>query len=104
MHNWLAYVIYKGSDIDDVQAALGVEIIEGWTIYDSAAKTEPISEDACIAKQFRAFAAPLTAFPKGSEFSQAARDAMLNCARDFADRSPDDKLMDLIRKSITCSN
>lgn len=98
MHNWLAYVIDAGSDIDDVQAALGVEIIEGWTIYDAAAKAEPVSEDACIDKQFRAFAAPLTAFPKGSQFSAAARDAMLKCVRDFAKRSPDDKLLDLMKE------
>jgi type II restriction enzyme len=98
LHNWLAYVIDEGPDIDDVQAALGVEIIEGWGVYDIDAKLEPLAEDACIDKRFRAFAEPLAAFPTGASFSTAARDALLQCVRTFANRSPDDKLLDLMKQ------
>lgn len=98
LSNFLAYVIPEGEDIDDIQAALGVEIFEGWAVYDARAKPEPLAPDVCIDKRFREFAARLTAFPPGSEFSTAARDALFACVRGFGTRSPDDKLLDLMKE------
>jgi hypothetical protein len=98
LNKFLAYVIHEGQDIDEVQASLGVEIIEGWAVYDTQAKPEALSEDACIDKRFRTFAAQLTAFPPGSEFSEAAREALLACVRGFNGKGPDDKLLDLMKE------
>lgn len=97
VHNFVAYVIDLPDDIDDVQAALGVEAIGTWAVYDAMQKPPPLSEDDCIDQQFRKFAESLSAFPPAHEFSETARAAMLTCAKDFGKRPTDDRLMLLLQ-------
>jgi len=97
VHNFIAYVIDLPDDIDDVQAALGVETIGTWAVYDTSQRPRLLTEDDCIDQQFRRFAEGLSAFPSAHEFSEMARTAMLACAKDFGKRTPDDRLMLLLQ-------
>lgn len=97
LHNFLAYVIDLPEDIEDIQAALGVEAIGTWAVYDGGKAPPLLSEDDCIDKQFRKFAEAVTQFPTGSKFSEKTRDALLHCIKDFGRKAADDRLMELMK-------
>jgi type II restriction enzyme len=97
MQNFIAYVIDLPDDIDDIQAALGVEVIGTWAVYDAKEKPSQPSEDDCIDKQFRKFAEGLSAYPQVDQFSEKTLEAVLACAKDFGKKSADDRLMTLMQ-------
>jgi type II restriction enzyme len=97
LHNFLAYIIDLPEDIEDIQAALGVEAIGTWVVYEGAKEPAPLSPEDCIDKEFRAFALGLEAFPAGKLFSEKTREAMIACVNDFAKKPTDDRLMDLMK-------
>lgn len=86
-----AYILDLEEDIEEIQAALGVEVVESWAIYqDGVAQTE--TEDECVDRYFRHFAAALTEFPEGRVFSERARQALRECMQRFASWSADEAL------------
>ena len=97
LHNFLAYVIDLPEDIEDIQAALGVEAIGTWVVYEGAKEPVALSPEDCIDKQFRVFAQGLEAFPAGNLFSEKTREAMIACVNDFPKKPSDDRLMDLMK-------
>jgi hypothetical protein len=89
---FLAYVLDLDEDIEEIQAALGVEVIESWGVYQNGVpQTE--TEDECVDRYFRRFAEQLTDFPAGSAFSEGTRQALRECVRRFNSLPPDDMLM-----------
>lgn len=90
--DFLAYILYFEEDIQEIQAALGVEVTQSWGVYPSSVE-EAESEDDCIDRHFRRFAEVLTQFPQGSVFSAEARRVLGDCVRDFARLSADKALM-----------
>lgn len=90
---FIAYVLDTDDDIAEIQSALGLEIGQRWGLFNMAAKPAPESEDDCIERHFREFAADLEAFPSTLDFSNAARQALMDCVTEFARHSPDDRLM-----------
>jgi hypothetical protein len=97
IHNFIAYVIDLPEDIEEIQAALGVEAIGTWAVYESAKEPRAVSAEDCIDEQFRVFALNLEVFPTGQLFSEKTRDAMLHCVSDFAKRTSDERLLDLMK-------
>jgi type II restriction enzyme len=97
LHTFLAYIIDLPDDIDDIQVALGVEVIGTWAIYDIEQKEQELSEEDCIDRQFRAFAGGLKDFPPMCQFPEKAREALLACARGFAKKPADDRLLTLMQ-------
>jgi restriction endonuclease EcoRII-like protein len=89
---FIAYVLDLDEDIEEVQAALGVEPFERWGVYQHGAP-QVEEEDECVQRNFRAFAQPLEDFPSGNTFSDAARRILVECVARFARLSPDDSLM-----------
>lgn len=90
-----AYVLDSSEDIEVIQAALGVEAIEGWAVYDQEApKVE--SEDECVNRHFREFVKALTSFPSGDVFSQETREVLRKCCENFRRWNEDDSLLNLI--------
>jgi hypothetical protein len=96
LHNFVAYVIDLPEDIDDIQAALGVEVIGTWAVYDDENIPPELSEDECIDKQFRKCMTSITDFPTGIAFSKMTVEALSCCIRDFARKATDDRLMELM--------
>lgn len=92
MDEFLAYVLDLDEDIEEIQASLGVEVTGSWGIYqDGVAQVE--SEDECVERHFRHFAATLDDFPSGARFSEEARAALVNCLANFPALNADDRLL-----------
>ena len=89
---FLAYVLDLDEDIEEIQAALGVDVVESWSIYQNGAP-QIETEGECIDRLFRRFAEIFDAFPTGAEFSEKAREALHECIEEFADLSADEKLL-----------
>ena len=87
-----AYVLDLEEDIDELQAALGVEVIDTWAVYEFG-RQHVETEDECVDRHFREFAASLADFPAGDAFSNAARMALLDCTARFAEKPADDRLL-----------
>lgn len=87
-----AYVLDLEDDIEEVEAALGVHIIDNWAAYRHGAP-QVETEDECVERRFRKFAEALEAFPTGAAFSGQARDALIACIKDFEALPPDEVLM-----------
>lgn len=90
-----AYVLDLDDDIEEIQAALGVEPFERWGVYQQGAPRIE-TENQCLDREFREFAGPLADFPDGDTFSTAARRILETCLHNFRRLSPDD----LLTKSI----
>jgi len=86
------YVLDFEEDIEEITAALGVEITGRWGVYRSGA---PVLEDEgqCIERLFGAFAEGMTEFPTGELFSSKAREVLDACARGFGAFPPDEALV-----------
>lgn len=91
-----AFVLEHDEDFDLIQAALGVEIIQGSGVYRRNGERLE-SENECVERHFNAFAVDLTRFPQGKVFSRQARQVLEACDRQFITLTPDDALI----KSMT---
>jgi len=87
-----AYVLDLEEDIDDIQASLGVEVIDAWGVYEFG-RSYIENENDCIDRHFRSFAADVEEFPTGQAFSAVTRDALLDCIADFVEGPSDRKLI-----------
>ena len=88
---FLSYILDLEDDIKEIQAALGVEVIDSWGVYQQGI-IQPETEDECIDRHFRKFAEALKSFPKGSDFSAEARSALKDCMRHFNRLTSDEVL------------
>jgi hypothetical protein len=78
--------------VDEIAAALGIEIIKTWAAYcGGVAQVE--NEDDCVDKKLRNFAGQADSFPTGTVFSEQARDALIACVKDFNSLISDELLM-----------
>lgn len=94
---FIAYVLDIDEDIEEIQAALGVEVLESWSLYEKG-KAQPETEDVCLNRHFRAFAEKVEGFPKVEVFSDATRTAILDCVMGFIDLDADEQLIRLIKE------
>jgi hypothetical protein len=92
---FLAYVLDNEEDIEDVQAALGVQIIDTWGVYEHGAP-QVETADECLNRKFREFAAPLVDFPSGEIFSATTRAFLEECIRRFNEQSADIRLLTMV--------
>jgi hypothetical protein len=90
------YVLDTDEDMEEIQSALGVEVVEQWGAYQCGRETVPESPNECIERHFREFMKPLTDFPNTAAFSKETRQAVENCIKNFTTMSADKRLMSLI--------
>ena len=98
---FLAHVLDTDDDISEVQAALGLEAIDRWGVYDTSADASAETPDECVNRQFREFIATLNGWPKTIAISTAARAALKKCVRDFLRKSADTKLVEYMDKEYS---
>jgi hypothetical protein len=90
--HFLGYVLDSDADVEELEAALGVQITETWAAYQRDEK--PVeNEDDCVDRRFRKFAEKIEEFPTGTAFSVEARNALIACVKGFTALTPDDLLM-----------
>lgn len=97
---FLAYVIDRDEDIEDVQAGLNVSVVDGWAVYRGGADETEESEDACFIRIFRAFADTVEEFPETRAISEKAREAVLACVAGIAGRASDVQLLEFVRSEF----
>jgi type II restriction enzyme len=90
-----AFLVDLEEDIEEIQAALGVQIGRSWAIYRNGAP-EVETEDECIERQFREFVLELREFPTGQSFSLATQRAIGDCIQNFAAQDLDSCLIRLV--------
>jgi hypothetical protein len=90
--NFTAYVLDNEEDVQDFEAALGVEPFEQWGVFRNGRPDEE-TEDDCIERQFRDLVARLAEFPTGEWFSRSARETLEHCVQRFQGLNPDRTLM-----------
>ena len=94
VRHFRAYVLDLEEDIEDVEAALGVEITKTWAAYrNGQPQTEPEDEEECIDRRFRRYAGTLQDYPTGERMSGEARGALEACVQRFQQLPPDDALI-----------
>jgi len=81
-HKFTAFVLDRDTDIEDMEAALGVTITNNWAVYRHG-EPEVEAEDECVEKRFRKFVDVLEAFPTGAAFSKEARDTLIERIKKF---------------------
>lgn len=93
-----AYVLEHDDDFDQLQASLGVEFDGGatWVAYDASAPPQAETEDDCLHRHYREFATALSEFPTTATFAVNARDAVLDCLKEFAKLPADQQLQILV--------
>lgn len=100
LHEFRAYVLDIEEDIEEVQAALGVEVIETWGVYEFGREFAE-TESECIDRYFREFAAVVDSFPSGKDFSAKTRKALIDCMEHYVSQSADKKLIKAIESEYT---
>jgi type II restriction enzyme len=94
---FVAYVLELDEDIEEIQAALGIEVLDSWVLYEKGL-TKYQTEDDCLDAEFRVFAAEIDHFPEVRVFSDATRVAILNCIAGFGKLNSDEKLIRFVRE------
>jgi len=87
-----AFVLDSDEDIEEIQAALGVEVTGFWAAFRNG-EPQIETEDQCIERRFRHFVEQLDEFPTGNAFSQETVDALRECVKEFAGLSADKGLV-----------
>lgn len=90
--NFRAYVLELEEDIDELQVALGVEVIGTWGVYELG-RDHIETESECVNRQFKEFAGLVDGFPSGDEFSAKTREALIDCIDRFTAQAADRKLL-----------
>lgn len=86
------YTLDRDEDIDELQAALGVDVIGTWALYDASAIPVPETEEICISRHYSEFSGVLTSFPTTSQFSEQARLAIIECIPGISEQKSDMQL------------
>lgn len=94
--SFIAHVLDLEEDIQDIQAALGLEITGSWAMYEAGKEEAPETEDECVDRRFRSFAKALADFPTTTEFSHQSLAAMQECIESFKTKSPDERILKLM--------
>lgn len=95
--DFLGYVLDEDEDIEEIQAALGVEILKTWGVYNIGDPEQPVDENTCLEERFRELANSTRSFPNTSTMSLQAREATIACIRNFTGFSLDRQLLRLIK-------
>lgn len=100
LEEFSAFVLCREDDIEEFQAALGIEAFESWGTYQPNLKPE-VNEDDCITLQFNSFTKALDSFPTTKTISDEVFRILSECVIDFFNFTPDEKLMRCVTDEYT---
>ncbi len=93
LRRYRAYFVIADESIEELQAALGLELVGSSAFYDSSTPFLPESSDACIARVCKEVAADLTSFPTTGEMAQKASRILDICSPHLRRAMIDKRLM-----------
>jgi hypothetical protein len=92
------YVLHTEEDIEEILAALGIELLGTFGIYDKGTIQQPEKEDECIERRFIDFARDIEAMPSGRVFADLTRNVLEECIRHFKIKEFDVQLSTLLKQ------
>ncbi len=95
-----AYMVSLNEDIADIQAGLGVEIINTWGLYEESDQFAE-KESNCIHDKFDSYIKQLVDFPDTATISAKTLEAIVSCIKTFARKELDKKLMLLMENEYS---
>ena len=93
LDRFLIYVLSLEDEIEDLQAALGVEAVRGWALFEPGVTSEVEGENECIERHFHTFAVQLRGFPPTLQFAIEARAALEACVTRYGGLTADAQLL-----------
>jgi type II restriction enzyme len=94
---FLAYIFDTDDDIEYVQSAIGAEVVDVWSVYDGNEVVEE-SDEECLQRLFREFAAQLSDFPTGAVFSKYTWESLVECVNGFEGKTTDNQVIRLVQE------
>lgn len=92
-----AYVLELEDDIEDIQTALGVQVVGRWAVFDATQEQTEETEDECVERLFRDFAGAAEELPTGKVLSSKARDSLRDCIAGLRAKPLDEQLLEWVR-------
>lgn len=92
-----AYMLTDDQDFEDIQAALGVEVVDRWVLFGSSAARSSLTESECLNLRHSEFVRSLKDFPSTSVFSEETQASLIQCSKGFFDEAVDEQLLKLVR-------
>ena len=94
--NFLGYVLEFDEEIEEIQNALGVEIVGRWAAYEKGREVALESPQECVERLSRKFTEAVSSFPTTKIFSDETRRIISECVREMQSRSLDKQLMEWV--------
>ncbi len=88
LRHFRAFLLDLEEDVEEVLAALGVQMGRAWGVFQGGAPKEE-TEEECVERAFGAFVQHLSGFPSSEIFSRTTREVVERCVRDFASLNGD---------------
>lgn len=95
LNHFNAYILHTEDDIEEILAALGIEILGTYGLYNQGA-VQVEKEDDCIEKQFLKCAMGVEIMPSGKFFADFTRKVLEDCIKRFESKGFDGQLSDFI--------
>lgn len=92
-----SYMLSNDEDFEDLQASLGVEVVDRWVLFGSDDANPRLAEGECLDQRYSKFVSNLEKFPTTYVFSEEAQHALVECSRGFLDKVIDEQLIKLVR-------
>jgi type II restriction enzyme len=96
---FLAYILDRDEEIEEVQAALDSWVLESWTVFIAGREVEETA-DVCLSRLSRAFALAVEKFPATKAISEKAREIVYACMAGITGRPSDEQLLEFVRNEL----
>jgi len=93
---FLGYVLEYDEDIEEIQNALGVELVGRWVAYEKGREVTLESPQECVERLSRKFTEAVDAFPTTKAISAETRRIINECLKELQNKSVDKQLMEWV--------
>ena len=93
---FLGYVLQFDEEIEEIQNALGIELVGRWAAYEKGKEVSLESPQECVERLSRKFTEAVAAFPTTKAFSEETRRIISECIKEIQTRPVDKQLMEWV--------
>lgn len=91
--SFAAFILSDADEIEELQARLGVEVVNHWATYPNNEQPQIIDEAECIERHFQTVVTALNRLPSGQTLSLHAREAVDECVDGIVNTPADARLI-----------
>jgi hypothetical protein len=93
---FLGYVLQFDDEMEEIQNALGVELVGRWAAYEKGKEVTLESPQECVERLSRKFTEAVDAFPTTKAFSAETRRIINECLKELQNKSVDKQLLEWV--------